>query len=1094
MKKLYSIMMALIFVLVLAFTPLATPGFAQSSPPKVVCVPATALNPATPHDTWSGLEITLKGTAHDPDGDNTLGTYTWDFGDGSPVETGAVSDPYAIQARHTYVGNIGDLFVATLTVTDGDGEFGSDHYLVEIKDGAELAVQVNVAIDEGLWRLQKDQNRGAFPDGTPYGYWPYGGNSVASTGASTEAFEIQGSLPGGDPGEDPYVETVQRGLNYLLRELFRQSVGQDATNCPLGDPDGNGNGFGLASNGNVVYESGIALMALASSRCPDCIAATGIPEVVNRPYLDIAQDMVDWFSYCQSDPYSGNYRGGWRYGCNSGDSDNSVSQWPVIGMESAEVNFGPAGLVVPQFVKDELNLWIDYIQNDVDGDWADGGAGYTDPGGPNIARTGGLLAEMKFVGDTTASSRVQDAVDYIDRNWDADWEHFPANSYYAFYSVMKGFRLLGIQTINPINDPSGFNWYSDPTLGYAQYIVNNQDPYGAWSGGYWSDHPLMSAWAILTLKKTVVQPGPVADAGPDVPKHPPIIEITFDGTGSYHRDASRNIAQYIWDFGDGSSPVEGPIMTHAFPAFYNPDGTIDWAATAQDYIVTLTVIDDSTPPLTDSDTAVVHIDAPPWPPVADANGPYTVFPCWIVRLDGSGSYDPNGELYPDPDHPWYGYIVSWEWDLDNDGEYDDASGEIVTWSVCDLGIHVVGLKVTNSFGESDEVDTVINLVEPPPAQPLDIKPGSCPNPLNVKEKGVFPVAILGTEFFDVSQVDPASVRLEGVAPLRWSLEDVATPYEPYFGKGDAFDCNEYGPDGYVDLSFKYKAQEVVAALGEVNDGDVLVLHLTGNLKEEFGGTPFFGEDVVLIIKNIKPAKCDAGVSCQDIRDRCPGTPSGEKWITPDGKTAILAYCYMDEEGNGWTLIYNRNNAYFSPDQMYHELPAQGPDFSSNSTSWFIPNDATRWRWEVSVDSGASYRTLETSIPPEARATTHATVENAPIGTVYENTTGASGTFYYQTIVFSDRCLYGCGSGSASWWGIVNVSQGAGDQDNPGLGGHTDSCAMNSMLLPGDNYTWGDGDLEYYLSDWKDIGGDGIGGTICVPDSPTTQYRYRIWTR
>ena len=37
-------------------------------------------------------------------------------------------------------------------------------------------------------------------------------------------------------------------------------------------------------------------------------------------------------------------------------------------MESAEVNFGST---VPQFVKDELSLWIDYIQNDVDGDGND---------------------------------------------------------------------------------------------------------------------------------------------------------------------------------------------------------------------------------------------------------------------------------------------------------------------------------------------------------------------------------------------------------------------------------------------------------------------------------------------------------------------------------------------------------------------------------------------------------------------------------------------------------------------------------------------------------------------------------------------------
>lgn len=851
MSKLIRLLMIPMMIVGITGVAISMPGSvaqAAGGPPSVVCVPASALNPAVPHDTWSGLEITLKGTAHDPDGDDSLHTYTWDFGDGSPAESGTVSDPYAIEARHAYIGNIGDLFVATLTVIDTDGETGSDHFLVEIKDGAKLSVQVNVAIDEGLWRLHKDQTRGTLPDGTPYGYWPYDWYSVAATGASTEAFEIQGSLPGGDPGIDPYVETVQRGLNYLLSQMTSFGIAQDPTYCPLGDPDVNGNEIGLnCSSGHEIYENGIALMALSSSRCPDCIAATGIPEVIGRSYLDIAQDMVDGIAYCQTDPYTGVYRGGWRYGCNFGHSDNSVSQWPVIGMESAEVNFGPYGLSVPQFVKDELSSWIDYIQNDVDGDWADGGSGYSDPWDwVNVAKTGGLLAEMKFVGDTTASTRAQDAVDFIDQYWETDGEHFP-NSYYAFYSVMKGFRLLGIQTIDPINDPSGFDWYSDPDWGYARHIVNDQNPDGAWYGGSWSNHPLTSAWAILTLKKTVVQPGPVADAGPDVPKHPPIIEITFDGTGSYHRDASRNIAQYIWDFGDGSPPVEGPIVTHAFPAVYNPDGSIDWDATTRDYIVTLTVIDDSIPSLSDSDTAIVHIGAPPWPPVADANGPYTSYPCWTVKLDGSGSYDPNGALYPDPDHPWHGELVSWEWDLDNDGAYDDATGEMVTWSSCSVGVYVVGLKVTNSFGESDEVDTVIHVAAPLPAVPLDIKPQSCPNPLSTKEKGVLSVAILGTDTFDASQVDPATVRLEGVSPLRWSLEDVATPYEPFTGKGDVYDCNEYGPDGYLDLTLKFNSKEVVAALGEINDGDVLVLHLLANLREEYGGTLVAGEDVVIIL-------------------------------------------------------------------------------------------------------------------------------------------------------------------------------------------------------------------------------------------------------
>jgi len=131
---------------------------------------------------------------------------------------------------------------------------------------------------------------------------------------------------------------------------------------------------------------------------------------------------------------------------------------------------------------------------------------------------------------------------------------------------------------------------------------------------------------------------------------------------------------------------------------------------------------------------------------------------------------------------------------------------------------------------------------------FDIKPGSCPNPFNVGKKGVMPAAILGTEDFDVTQVDPVTVMLAGVAPLRWSLEDVATPFDPFLGKEDALDCNEWGADGYLDLALKYDAPELAAALGDVNDGDVLVLPLTGNLKEEFGGTPIVGEDVVLIIE------------------------------------------------------------------------------------------------------------------------------------------------------------------------------------------------------------------------------------------------------
>ena len=45
--------------------------------------------------------------------------------------------------------------------------------------------------------------------------------------------------------------------------------------------------------------------------------------------------------------------------------------------------------------------------------------------------------------------------------------------------------------------------------------------------------------------------------------------------------------------------------------------------------------------------------------------------------------------------------------------------------------------------------------------PIDIKPGSCPNSINPKSRGVIPVAILTTDTFDASTVDPQTVALEG---------------------------------------------------------------------------------------------------------------------------------------------------------------------------------------------------------------------------------------------------------------------------------------------------------------------------------------------
>jgi hypothetical protein len=154
----------------------------------------------------------------------------------------------------------------------------------------------------------------------------------------------------------------------------------------------------------------------------------------------------------------------------------------------------------------------------------------------------------------------------------------------------------------------------------------------------------------------------------------------------------------------------------------------------------------------------------------------------------------------------------------------------------------------NEYPEEGAVigEQAIHIKVIPIPVPVDIHPQSCPNPLNVSRKGVLPVAILGSQVFDASEFDPETMRLEGVAPLRWAMEDVATPFQPFTGKEDCYeDCITAGADGYMDLTLKFDAQEVVAALGEVSDRDCLVLMLTGNL---FDGRAIVGEDVVVILK------------------------------------------------------------------------------------------------------------------------------------------------------------------------------------------------------------------------------------------------------
>lgn len=154
-------------------------------------------------------------------------------------------------------------------------------------------------------------------------------------------------------------------------------------------------------------------------------------------------------------------------------------------------------------------------------------------------------------------------------------------------------------------------------------------------------------------------------------------------------------------------------------------------------------------------------------------------------------------------------------------------------AIADAGDHVLDSNVLIK-GES--------FVCAPQTQPyFDFHPTSCPNPLNIKSRGKSPAAILGTDDFDVTQVDVSTILLNGaVAPLKYGYADVSTPVID----GEPCECSSDGPDGFTDLTLKFDTQAIVATLGPVAKHDVVVLTLTGTLLD---GSPFVMEDCVKIV-------------------------------------------------------------------------------------------------------------------------------------------------------------------------------------------------------------------------------------------------------
>ncbi len=664
------------------------------------------------HRTWSGKEIMVKAVARHPGPVD----YECDFGDSSNLATGqsqpTQGDFHFIALLHPYAGPEGSQFIAKLKVTAGT-ETAVVEYPVVILSSTD-SVKVDVAIEDGLWYLFRNATR-TQTESVPIASWNTGDWRVGQAGLAIQAFEKSNSLPGGDPARDPYVDLVQRGLNYLMSRCTTRPI-----TAAQGD---SGNLIAIACTHTITarrdnYEAGIAMMALASSHSPDRTALLGPAGVGGRTYRDIVQDMAEY--YASTTPTTGGWSYYPGYTRTQGACDNSVTQWPIIGLYPFVEHGGlyPSWRTqIPTLIKTRLETWLTATWNATE----NGFGYYSKDYWVNIAKTagsgitglvyvsGGDPTEV-FVGANELKSKFEKAKHYIAVNWSraTDSEGNPMNlgnntnvlgNIYAMYAVKKAFddEFLNREKYREIE---GIDWYR----AYLNHLVPKQDRvveaqyperWGRWEAadfhrGYYDS--LTTALAVLILQRGVIETPPTAVARVTIKPAdqneapPPGREaIEVDKGQPFYLDARNcvpghyRIASYEWDIdGDGICDMKTsePLLEYSYSSYGQDPFDVP-------HEVSLRVCDNrdeivpSQAPLCDTDVCRVFVHPPPHPPVAIITcpglgepDPFACFgrPGQPIRFCSDQSFDPNEPLDA---------IVASCWDFDNDGVFGEP-GERMT--------------------------------------------------------------------------------------------------------------------------------------------------------------------------------------------------------------------------------------------------------------------------------------------------------------------------------------------------------------------------------------------------------------------------------
>ncbi|MCP4350278.1 MAG: PKD domain-containing protein, partial [Desulfobacterales bacterium] len=660
-----------------------------------------------PYEVRKGTVIQFDGSmSYDPDGDDL--TYSWDFGDSSPSETGA-------GASHAYTS--GGNYQVTLTADDGKGGTDSAVTLVWVTDTDLEPANIDlsgVSADSKTPKLTGTVSVGIFNRGT----------TAAEPGYDVTLFEDTDSNGLYSASGDNTIGIATVSEEHAGGALLTLEISVNSGVLFSGNRV-----FAFADSGNVTDETDESNNI--THNMTDCTFVPPAPDESPSECIDLTASRVRadksgypgsvkitarfgnggavligpgaYMSFYDGDPEAG----GTLLGTAATSGDMNPGEYEDI---SLTLNSPQPGILTVRAAADDDGTGTGRIsETDEDNNTASGefhmgnrdpvivgepvteftsGSGtyvYNvtayDPDGDTLTYTltnspDGMTADSAAGTVTWEPTGAQTGIHNVSvRVWDGkdgtDIQHYTVRvlSPIDVYPLISGNPVVGSELTFTVSDPSGLTCEWDFGDGYTAAGSEAVHTYGypgnydvvlhaADSEGNSADIPRILYIGTPYSPTASVSVSGYMTAGKT---------LSFDGSGSYGHDAV--ITAYNWDFGDGDSGA-GHAVSHIY-------------ADPGNYRAVLTVTDSAG---RSSSVSLTLMIGPGRAPVADFGYSGVMADGNPIFFDASGSYDPEEQ----------GLSYAWIF-----GDGSAGSGVMPDHTFAVPGDYTVILTVTDSQGQTD---------------------------------------------------------------------------------------------------------------------------------------------------------------------------------------------------------------------------------------------------------------------------------------------------------------------------------------------------------------------------------------------------------